>query len=630
MVRAMRSFVSEGLALASLAALSISALGCSATGSATDKKRSEPEAERDSGTKEPDPLSTCGICEEDRFIVCNDEGAVTEEIDCGSQECVADRGCLDCRPGGTTCVGNAIHECTSDGEPGAAVRECDVSLGEFCSKGECRTECDLVEGSPSNVGCEFWAVHLPNERNSGGFGTPAAFMPWGVVLSNASPVKARVTIDVNDAAPGEPHQLKLVTTVDIPPLQLRQIELPQRHITGEPVTPDPPGPPYTWLSSRAFRITSTAPIIAYQLNTLTNSYSNDASLLLPRNGLGKLYRVLGYPTANPISIIPLAGIPDRSSVTVVGVHPHTVVTIRPSTTTNGNSAGIPPLQPGEELTRTIGPYDVLNLASDGIPGDMTGTVVEASHPVAVFTSGERAILPGSSNPPPQQPPGWGKDSQLCCTDHIEEQLFPVTSLGKRFVITRSPPRTKGTYLEPDLLRFLGVAETTTVFTNLPPPDNKFTLEPGQLREVWTTKDIITEATEPLMIGQLLVSQTYTDAHTGDPSLTIFPPVEQYRKGYIFLIPPSWTSNYVVIATPKGNVITLNGDPLPAGCVEVEIGGPVDGLHYDALRCPLEAGTHTLNGEIPFGITAYGYGSAGSFAFIGGADVKPIYEPPVIK
>lgn len=603
-------------------------IGCSATGSASEKKPKG--SDDDAGSKSPGPFAECHECVEQTYVTCDEEGTVTDRIDCGSRECVPGRGCLDCRPGNSTCVGEDIHECDSDGTPGPHIRTCDLELGEICLDGECHTGCSVADQSPSNVGCEFWAVHLPNERSSGGIGIPAAFQPWGVVLSNTSQVKTRVLIDVNEAAPGQPLKLKLVKAVDIPPLELRQVELPMRHITGEPTTPDPPGPPYTWLSSRAFRITSTSPIIAYQLNTLTNDYSNDASLLLPRNGLGTLHRALGYPTANAIYIPGLAppGIPDRASVTVVGVEPDTAVTITVSTTTNGNSQGIPPLQPGESLTKTLGPYDVLNVASDGFPGDMTGTIVESNRPVAVFISGDRVALPGGEGPPEPRP-DWTQDSTLCCTDHIEEQLFPVTSLGKQFVITRSPPRTKGTYLEPDLLRFMGVAAQTTVKTSLPPPNHVFTLNPGELREVWTTKDIVAEASEPVMIGQLLVSQTYTDAYIGDPSLSIFPPVEQYRKDYIFLIPPSWTQNYVVIATPEGNAFELDGGPLPKECVVLPI-GIVNGVAYEARRCPLQAGTHSLTGEQAFGITAYGYGAAGSFAFIGGADVKKIYEPPPIK
>jgi hypothetical protein len=40
-----------------------------------------------------------------------------------------------------------------------------------------------------------------------------------------------------------------------------------------------------------------------------------------------------------------------------------------------------------------------------------------------------------------------------------------------------------------------------------------------------------------MVGQLLVSNQYVDGpYIGDPSLTVFPPVEQYRTEYVILTP----------------------------------------------------------------------------------------------
>jgi hypothetical protein len=38
----------------------------------------------------------------------------------------------------------------------------------------------------------------------------------------------------------------------------------------------------------------------------------------------------------------------------------------------------------------------------------------------------------------------------------------------------------------------------------------------------------------------------------------------------------------------------------------------------------------LTGDKPFGVTAYGYGAAGSYAFVGGSNVKKIYVPPPIR
>src|SRR5438067_1399356 len=72
--------------------------------------------------------------------------------------------------------------------------------------------------------------------------------------------------------------------------------------------------PGTFLSSRAFRIQATAPLVAYQFNPMAQTFSNDASLLLPTNGLGTIHRVLGWPTSNAIAPPPPLtapqGIPD--------------------------------------------------------------------------------------------------------------------------------------------------------------------------------------------------------------------------------------------------------------------------------------------------------------------------------
>jgi hypothetical protein len=35
----------------------------------------------------------------------------------------------------------------------------------------------------------------------------------------------------------------------------------------------------------------------------------------------------------------------------------------------------------------------------------------------------------------------------------------------------------------------------------------------------------------------------------------------------------------------------------------------------------------MKGDKPFGVIAYGYGPAGSYAFPGGADAEAIYVPP---
>lgn len=580
----------------------------------------------------------CGYCEGTLFYPC-EGGAAGEPIDCFASGliCVNDIGCLACAPGQPTCQGNSIYTCNENGEPGEHVSDCDSQAGEVCSDGVCANACEVADDTPSNIGCEFWAADLPNERGSVGLGFPEpAAEPWGVVLANAGQTPANIIIERNIAGVGEPDNLVVLEQTSVPPGLLKTVQLPRAEITGwTPDTVDPPGPTGTAKTNNAFRITSTAPIVVYQFNTFTNDYANDASLLLPSSGLGTVHRVIGYPTAIPVELFPAMGVPDRSSVAVIGTQDGTQVKIRPGTTTASDMVAIPLADPGEELVVELDAWEVVNIASTGIPGDMTGTVVESNKPVAVFSTGERAIAPSYGPAGIPTPPGWEQRSDLCCTDHIEEQVFPATSLGTKFVVTHSPTRGEGVWNEPDILRFMAVAEPATITTSLTPPHDMFTLQPGEMYETWAQEDIVVESTTPIMVAQILVSQAYTVAYIGDPSLTYFPTIDQYRDRYVFLTPPTWTQNYFVISTPNAagdggsmGKFTLDGADLPGDCVE-QVAGTLDNIEYWSITCPIDEGAHLIEGDTSFGLTAYGYGPAGSYAYAGGADVKPIYDVPPI-
>src|SRR5690606_3727268 len=120
-----------------------------------------------------------------------------------------------------------------------------------------------------------------------------ASAPWGVALSNAGDGQANVTIEINEAPPGAPLQLTAIEQVSVPAASLLALVLPTRELDCGTV-PNDYNSPGTCLSSRAFRITSSSPIVVYQFNVFENAYSNDASLLLPTNALGKQYRVIGW------------------------------------------------------------------------------------------------------------------------------------------------------------------------------------------------------------------------------------------------------------------------------------------------------------------------------------------------
>ncbi len=431
----------------------------------------------------------------------------------------------------------------------------------------------------------------------------------------------------NDAPLGAVPVERQVFMGQVRPRDVLEIRLDQREVDGPmDQNPDNRG---TWLSPNAYRIESNYPVVAYQFNPIIQDFSNDASLLLPQSGLDTHYRVLGWPTANPVDLLGnIEGIPDHSYVTIVGVVPNTTVRVTLGGPIVGDNygLGIGPAAAGDVIERVIGPFDVLNLESTGIPGDMTGTVVESDQPVVVFSGGERGIAGGGSMPaPPGGPPG-----DVCCTEHLEEQVYPTTAWGRDYVMTRSPQRGLN-WAEPDIYRVMADRVRANITTNLTGDDESFTLEPGEWREFYAQRSFVMRSDAPISIEQILVSQGWVDewrpGNGGDPSMILFPPFEQYREDYVFLTPSTFSANYVVVSMPVGTMVLLDGrdiagDEFMMLCT-YEMAGEIDGTTYQAVTCPVDEGAHTIDATLPVGISIYGYYNVGSYGYAGGSDLERI-------
>jgi hypothetical protein len=585
----------------------------------------------DVGTVEGGGFGTCGACVGLVYTKC--EGSSVTSIDC-PKGCTPNVGCTACSGAGTICVGNEVHGCSGDGVAGPLVETCDGSKGMLCVNGACKKGCDLSAEQPSNVGCEFYAVDLDL---SDGVSDPANG-PFGVVLANAGTIPAKVVIERNDAPFGMPIAPKSVHEATIEAGKLDEVILPTREVdcATKPGSWTSPG---SCVTSNAYRITSTAPIVVYQFNNLAHGFSTDASLLLPTTAVGTKYRVTGWPVAH--SFPSPGAFVQRAYVTVVGTVAGTHVTVKPKWRVKGNGA-VPKTAAGTEMKFTIGPFDVLNLESDDATlmecvstkapycADMTGTIVDSDQPVVVFSGTEESGVGLPEDAP--KPPSWGPDSNGCCNQHLEEQLAPVESFGRKFLVTRSPVRSDKEFTsweEPDVIRFVGAAAKADVTTSLPPPHDHFTLEPGEVLDTWTQKDFVVTSTEPIVVAQFLVGEGYVEpSPKGDPSFTIFPAIEQARTEYVFLSPSGWKENWVVVGAEKGTTVTIDG--APTSSCELHDAGTIDGKSYESRRCKIGEGVHRLSSTARFQIMAYGYASADTYSFPGGSDIKKIYTPPPLR
>lgn len=589
-----------------------------------------------------------GICSALGYQDCND-GVYSEPVACADgQVCDPNTGCVVCPPEELYCDGNDVLRCNKDGTGGTKVETCPAD--SVCSMGDCKTPCEAAADDPSNLGCDFWAVDLDNEATAG---NDAAAEPFGIVVANNNDYPVVVTVTRNAARVGEPLNEQAVASVMVDEHTAKRIDLPQREVDGsmgQNGTYARNSGSGTFVSPHAYHVVSTGPVVVYQFNPIEQKFSNDASTLIPTTAIGFDYVIIGYNTANPCGTtqLPVESVPDHTAITIIASQDDTTVTVTPThpIKASGGDTGFPiPQTPrGQPLTFKLSRYTVVNLESDqpitdnpfacamsGQDGDFTGTQIHADKPIVVFTSGERGIgFGGADNV--VYPPDWNDQSDdICCTDHLEEQLLPVTALGKEFAVPRSPIRsTYASWVEPDIVRVVATVDGTQITTNLPAPYDSFTLNAREHKTFATTTGFTLKASNAVQVASYLVSQRFIkQGYTGDPSQLLIPAAEQHRKDYVFLIPPTFDKDYIVLTKPVDAMVMLDGFPLAMtefGCAYAPIGN-VAGIDYEQVTCPAADGHHTVSADKPFGLSVYGYYNVGSYAFVGGSDVKiinPIY------
>jgi hypothetical protein len=585
-------------------------------------------------------------------------------------------GCALCTPDTLSCDGQDVVRCSDDGLTWVYVETCDAGRGDQCVNGRCVNGCEVADRVRSNIGCEYWAVDLDNAAISAV--QDASMQQYAVVVSNPTPLLATVRVWRNDAPPGEPPDEVLVDETELSTDDLDVFLLDRREVDGTTWDGFDNGSHTAW-TANAYKITSTAPIIAYQFNPLDNVrvFSNDASLLLPKSGLSDRYTVMGWPQT--IAHTPAVPYTDmgrhlRAFLAVVGTEAETLV--RVTLTADVMPLPDPPAGTtgewfaGDTFEFLLGPYEVLNLETGSFNADFTGPLVEASAPVAVFSGSEASDVPCFPD----------LRSRRCCADHLEEQITPDSSAGRHYVVARTPARTPAVVAaggdcsivdEPEYVRILAIEDRTLVRisqtgaavgydmcqrTEIEGSDT-IRLDAGQFTTREIRSDVVISANLPVHVGQFVASQEVTGIEPnlpgGDPVFIVVPPVQQWRSSYVFLTPSLYAFDYFVLMADAETFIELDGAPLPRSCQTVDVADPFSTLPltHRIYRCPLSApeilvgptappppdnvldgvqndGVHEIRSVNPatrrpgnpFGLVVYGFDAYVSYGYPGGLNL----------
>ncbi len=587
-------------------------------------------------------------------------------VDC-PQACADMIGCVACQPGTAYCNGGDVWQCDQNGGPGMVIQQC---MGQdTCVNGACVDACADAATNRSYIGCEYWAVDLDNAvevvaaqaggsctaynipglipetipaciKTQGPFtytagqcdppgiagdtnGCPSGYTcvqnaavcvldaqhsPFAIVVSNPQARDVHVTV----TGGGGQTIMQTIAAGQVAPI-LPQMSgvIPDQSVDG------------TLHAKLAYKVTSDLPIVAYQFNPLdnVNVFSNDASLLIPRSAFDVNYYAMSWQTLDRRTVSPPGTNPYYGYLTVVAWQDNTQINVTPTTAVIA-SATQQSIAAGATVSFTLNAFDVLQLeaAPAAAPaGDLTGTYITSTNstPYGVFGGHEATAFGESTSPNSQYPLG------PCCADHLEEMLFPTSTWGKAFAIARSVQRTN----EPDYLRIMAQKANTSV-TFDPAPSATVAgdctmLQPGTFCDVKIQGDTEITSSDPILVGHYLESSIWQNQAktasigTGDPSMAIAVPTEQYRTDYTILIPSQYAMNYLSISaaltgavTVDGNTITLS--PFPSATP----------MHRVA-RVPVMAGQHTIHCPDTCGVLVYGYDNAVSYMFAGGLDLKQI-------
>lgn len=400
----------------------------------------------------------------------------------------------------------------------------------------------LAIAAMDSRGTEFMFAFPPNYNDSGNL---------SLFISSESDASGTVEI------PG----LSFVQPISIQANEVTQVTLPRnaQHTTANSIR------------SLGVRVITDQEVTVYGLNQF--KYTTDAFLALPVDVLGLEYLNISYQG--------LGGYP--SQMLVAGVYDGTEVTITPTVAATGRAAKIP-----FNITLNAGDSYLLQ----AISGDLTGTTVNATSPVAVMGAVKCVNVPVA----------------VSACDHIVEMLPPVATWGQSFVTIPLATRRRG-----EVFRILASEDNTQIAINSVPVA---TLQRGQHHEIILTAPSEITADAPVLLAQYSPGQSF-DGVISDPFMMLIPPSEQFLNAYNFTTltqSVGFNNSFVNVMAPTSALDSMLLDNTP---IDKTLFQPVGQTGFSSAQIALEPGSHNIRSLENFGIYVYGFGSFDSYGYPGG-------------
>jgi len=460
-------------------------------------------------------------------------------------------------------------------------------------------------------GTDFWLALPPNDHSSGG--SDAAILSLHVNCDGPTDVTITATArdgTVDTQTTRVPGAAVWEFRFNALPYELRGVTSPNGSSNdGEKSMP------------AAIHITTSEDVSVYAV--MRDDSTSDAWLVLPTDALGTSYRVSTYASSATVDTTIIFGLPlvrftaiYASQFVIVATEDNTDITIDLSVSRSSVANGA---QRSIRLDRGRSYLLQARVTDTRQNDDLTGTRIVATKPIVVLGAHTRAQVPVL------------KDN--ASRDCLVEQLPSVDTWGKHIIVP--PLQIPNDYLSTSAsdvtqCRILAAEDSTLVQINGQEPSR---IDAGKFLDTALVSALDVVATKPVLVTIVDRTANRVDGsrRSGDPSLILMPPIEQYLSTYrVVNVEPRltgtafYTQHQITCVVPMNGVASLTLDGVPSAPATAIAGTSFGYVHYRVA-----AGPHQVRSDSSFGIFVYGYGPAESYGYTGGMAFQRLYVPSVV-
>ncbi len=499
------------------------------------------------------------------------------------------------------------------------VQQCPPDQG--CGASGCVPACQAAQENQSTIGCDYYAV-APDAIPEAQGGCFAAYIAntWGVPIT--------ITADYNG------QQINMANAARITSgkgsgltfSQLPNGQLPANQVAivflSQSSTPDIACPAgvtpgiaqdsaaHGTMVGKAFHITTSAPIAAYDIYPFGGSlsYAASATLLLPSTAWANNY--VAVAPFEKDQIVSNA----QPSLEITAQQNGTTVTISPTVAIVGGT-GVAATAKNTPHTYNLNKGDVLQFTQDE---ELTGSPIQSNYPVGVWAAATCLNI----------------DVSDTACDVAHQQFPPVQARGHEYVAVRY--RNRSTDEESVPWRVVGAVDGTSLsYQPSPPSGAPLTTGFGKLSQFWDPGPFVIQSQDdqhPFYLSAHMTGEDHAPAAgTGDPEFVNVIPPQEFLASYIFFTDVTYANtNLVVVRKDYGQGyadVTLD-------CAGVLTGWqPISGTKYEYTRTDIslngtavgkcDNGLHTISSPLPFGLTVWAWDQYVSYAYPAGASVQAI-------